>query len=89
MKRIFTIALVAAFVLGAFAGAQAETKVKMTGDARVYGVYFNQRNFTGGSTPSWTTTASGQSNASAWTKTSAKIDARKTAAPRLGAPSPR
>jgi hypothetical protein len=35
----------------------AETTVKMSGDARVYGVAFTGHNFTGFDTPAWTSTA--------------------------------
>jgi opacity protein-like surface antigen len=54
MKRILTIALVAVFALGAFASAQAATEVKMVGDARVYGVFFAEHNFTGWNNAAWT-----------------------------------
>jgi len=54
MKRILTIALIAVFALGAFASAQAATEVKMTGDARIYGVFFADHNFTGWNNASWT-----------------------------------
>ncbi|KHK03505.1 outer membrane homotrimeric porin [Desulfovibrio sp. TomC] len=53
MKRILTIALVAVFALGAFASAQAATEVKMTGDARIYGVFFADHNFTGWNNAAW------------------------------------
>jgi len=46
MKRL-TLALAAILVLGCFASAQAATEVKMTGDFRVYGNWWNGRNFTG------------------------------------------
>ena len=58
MKRIAALALVATFVLGAFASAQAATEVKMTGDARIYGVFFANHNFTGWNTSSWTSATS-------------------------------
>ncbi|BAH75079.1 outer membrane homotrimeric porin [Solidesulfovibrio magneticus] len=58
MKRFAALALVAAFVLGAFASAQAATEVKMTGDARIYGVFFANHNFTGWNTSSWTSATS-------------------------------
>ncbi len=54
MKRILSIALLAVFVLGAFASAQAATEVKMVGDARVYGVFFANHNFTGWNNAAWT-----------------------------------
>jgi len=47
MKRIASVALVAAMVFGTFAAAHAATEVKMTGDARVYGNFFENRNYTG------------------------------------------
>ncbi|MYL83358.1 outer membrane homotrimeric porin [Desulfovibrio aerotolerans] len=54
MKRIATLALIAVFALGAFASANAATEVKMTGDARIYGVFFAQHNFTGWNSSNWT-----------------------------------
>ncbi|EFL51004.1 conserved hypothetical protein [Solidesulfovibrio fructosivorans JJ]] len=54
MKRIWSIALAAVFVLGAFTSARAATEVKMTGDARVYGVFFAEHNYTGWNNASWT-----------------------------------
>ena len=47
MKCVNCLILVAFFVLGAFANAQAATEVKMTGDVLMYGSYFSNRNFTG------------------------------------------
>ncbi len=47
MKRLSSLALAAVLVLGAFASALAATEVKMTGDARIYGDFFQNRNFTG------------------------------------------
>ena len=50
MKRI-TLALVVAMVLGFAALAAAATEVKMTGDARIWGNFFDNVNYTG-----WNTT---------------------------------
>lgn len=47
MKRMYGCILAAMLVLGAFASAHAATEVKMTGDARIYGNFFANRNFTG------------------------------------------
>ena len=47
MKRLTSYVLATLMVLGAFASAHAATEVKMTGDAIIYGSYFNGRNFTG------------------------------------------
>ena len=46
MKRI-TLLLAAAMVFGCVAMASAATEVKMTGDARVWGNFWNQLNYTG------------------------------------------
>ncbi|MFZ5427866.1 MAG: outer membrane homotrimeric porin [Thermodesulfobacteriota bacterium] len=46
MKK-FTLALVIAMVFGCVALASAATEVKMTGDARIHGTFFNKQNFTG------------------------------------------
>jgi hypothetical protein len=46
MKR-FTLALVVAMVLGFAALAAAATEVKMTGDARIWGNYWDNVNYTG------------------------------------------
>ncbi|HCR12509.1 MAG TPA: outer membrane homotrimeric porin [Solidesulfovibrio sp.] len=50
MKRFATWAVLAALVLGMAGVAHAATEVKMTGDARVYGVYFANHNYTGWNT---------------------------------------
>ncbi|HML56488.1 MAG TPA: outer membrane homotrimeric porin [Solidesulfovibrio magneticus] len=71
MKRIAALALVATFVLGAFASAQAATEVKMTGDARIYGVFFANHNFTGWNTSSWT-----GSSPTAWKKAGTQTEDR-------------
>uniref|UniRef100_I2PZ04 Outer membrane homotrimeric porin n=1 Tax=Desulfovibrio sp. U5L TaxID=596152 RepID=I2PZ04_9BACT len=47
MKRLGCLALAASMVFGALGAAHAATEVKMTGDARVYGNFFENRNFTG------------------------------------------
>ncbi len=47
MKRFATLAVLAALVMGLAGIAQAATEVKMTGDARVYGVFFANHNYTG------------------------------------------
>ena len=47
MKKIGSLALTAAMVLGSIVAAHAATEVKMTGDARIYGNFFENRNFTG------------------------------------------
>ena len=47
MKRIITLALAAAMVFSCVAFASAATEVKMTGDARVWGNYRYQTNYTG------------------------------------------
>ena len=47
MKKLGCLALAASMVFGAIGAANAATEVKMTGDARVYGNFFANRNFTG------------------------------------------
>jgi hypothetical protein len=47
MKGFAKIAALAALVLGLAGIAQAATEVKMTGDARIYGVFFANHNYTG------------------------------------------
>ncbi|EFL49386.1 conserved hypothetical protein [Solidesulfovibrio fructosivorans JJ]] len=47
MRNLTSLALAAVMVLGAIAAAHAATEVKMTGDARVYGNFFENRNYTG------------------------------------------
>jgi len=47
MKKLGCIALAATMVLGAIGVAHAATEVKMTGDARIYGNFFSNRNYTG------------------------------------------
>ena len=47
MKRLGSLALAASMVFGAIGAAHAATEVKMTGDARVYGNFFENRNYTG------------------------------------------
>ncbi|WP_428567398.1 MAG: outer membrane homotrimeric porin [Solidesulfovibrio sp. DCME] len=50
MKRFGKLTVLVALMLGLAGIAQAATEVKMTGDARVYGVYFANHNYTGWST---------------------------------------
>ena len=50
MRRLAVWTFAAMLVLGAFARAEAASEVKMTGDARVYGVFFANHNFTGWNT---------------------------------------
>jgi len=47
MRKFIVLALTAVMALGALASAEAATEVKMTGDARVYGLFMDNRNFTG------------------------------------------
>ncbi len=47
MKRIITLALMAAFVLGMYASAQAAMEVKMVGDARISANFRWNKNYTG------------------------------------------
>ncbi|WP_300156445.1 outer membrane homotrimeric porin [Solidesulfovibrio sp.] len=47
MKRLNSLVLAGLIVLCAFASAFAATEVKMTGDARIYGNFFENRNYTG------------------------------------------
>jgi len=47
MRKFIVLTLAAVMVLGALASAQASTEVKMTGDARIYGLFMDNRNFTG------------------------------------------
>jgi hypothetical protein len=67
MKRILAVAFGTVLVLSSLMSAQAATEVKMTGDARVYGVYFSKHNFTGWNTGNWT--GSGTAFSHAGTKT--------------------
>ena len=53
MKRMTAWAFMAALVLSLAGVAQAATEVKMTGDARIYGVFFANHNFTGWNTANW------------------------------------
>lgn len=56
MQRLVGMILVVGFVFGAARGGMADTTVKMSGDARIYGVYYSGHNFTGSDTPAWTST---------------------------------
>ncbi|MEA4856021.1 MAG: outer membrane homotrimeric porin [Solidesulfovibrio sp.] len=68
MKRLTVPALLAVLLLGALGIARAETQVRVTGDSRVYGVYFSGHNFTGWNDPAWT------SNTPTWTKAGTKTE---------------
>ncbi len=68
MKRFTVPALVALLLWGAVGVAQAETQVRITGDSRVYGVYFSGHNFTGWNDPAWT------SNTPTWTGAGTKTE---------------
>jgi hypothetical protein len=68
MKRLaLLVALVVCLAVTAGA-ALAATEVKMTGDARVYGVYFSGHNFTGWNNAAWT------SNTPTWTRAGTKTE---------------
>ncbi len=67
MKRFAVPVLLAVFLAAATGLARAATEVKITGDSRVYGVYFSGHNFTGWNDPSWT--SNGPTWKSAGTKT--------------------
>jgi hypothetical protein len=69
-KRLACFAALLVFVLGASAIARAETEVRMTGDARVYGVFFATHNFTGWNSPAWT------SNVPTWIAASTRAEDR-------------
>jgi hypothetical protein len=68
MKYFARLYLFTAVLLVMTATAQAATEVKMTGDARVYGVYFSGHNFTGWNDAAWT------ANTPAWTKAGTKTE---------------
>ena len=68
MKVFSMLALLAALIAATASVALAETEVKMTGDARVYGVYFSGHNFTGWNDAAWT------SNTPTWTKSGTKTE---------------
>jgi hypothetical protein len=68
MRRITVLALLAAFIAATASAALATTEVKMTGDSRVYGVYWSGHNFTGWNDANWT------SNTPTWTKAGAKTE---------------
>jgi len=53
MQRFVSLLLLAALALGTPIAAKAATEVRMTGDALIYGNYFQHQNFTGWSGPSW------------------------------------
>lgn len=54
MKRLLLCGALVALSLTIGGRARAATEVRMTGDARVYGDYFANRNFTGWNAPYWT-----------------------------------
>ena len=68
MKVFSMLALLAALIAATASAALAETEVRMTGDARVYGVYFSGHNFTGWNDAAWT------SNTPTWTKSGTKTE---------------
>jgi hypothetical protein len=68
MKRFAVLALLAALLIGAADLARAETEVRMTGDSRIYGVFFSGHNFTGWNDAAWT------SNIPTWTKAGTKTE---------------
>ena len=54
MRRFSLMVCLAALLVVIAGAAQAETQVEMTGDSRVYGVYFSGHNFTGWKNAGWT-----------------------------------
>ena len=54
MRRLSLLILAVALLAVSAGVAKATTEVKMTGDSRIYGVYFTGHNFTGWNDPSWT-----------------------------------
>ncbi len=64
------LAVLLVLAWGAFVPARAATEVKMTGDARVYGVFFAVHNFTGWNSPAWT------SNIPTWIPAATKAEER-------------
>ncbi|EFL51005.1 conserved hypothetical protein [Solidesulfovibrio fructosivorans JJ]] len=71
MKRLVLLVCFATLLLGAAAAANASTEVKMTGDSRIYGVYFANHNFTGWNTASWS-----GSNPGSWGHSGTKTEDR-------------
>ncbi|EFL49445.1 conserved hypothetical protein [Solidesulfovibrio fructosivorans JJ]] len=68
MKRFTVLALLAALLAGTAGLAMAATDVRITGDSRVYGVFFSGHNFTGWNDAAWT------SNAPTWTAAGTKTE---------------
>ncbi len=68
MKRCIVPVLMALLLTGLATLVRAETQVRVTGDSRVYGVYFSGHNFTGWNDPAWT------SNTPTWTKAGTKTE---------------
>uniref|UniRef100_I2Q5X0 Outer membrane homotrimeric porin n=1 Tax=Desulfovibrio sp. U5L TaxID=596152 RepID=I2Q5X0_9BACT len=68
MKRFTVPVLLAVFLTAAAGLARATTEVKITGDSRIYGVYFTGHNFTGWNDPSWT------SNTPTWASAGTKTE---------------
>ncbi len=68
MKRFPLLVLLAVLLLGAASAAAATTEVKITGDSRIYGVFFTGHNFTGWNDPAWT------SNTPTWAKAGTKTE---------------
>ena len=57
MKRLMLLIVAAALVMTAAFRAEAATEVRMTGDALVYGNFFQNKNFTGWNDAYWTSEA--------------------------------
>jgi hypothetical protein len=70
MQRRILWSLAAVFLMTAAPRAQAATEVRMTGDARIYGNYFANRNFTGWNNATWT------SETPTWTGAGTKTEER-------------
>jgi len=68
MKRLASLFLALALVAAAVAAQAGSTEVRITGDSRVYGVYFTGHNFTGWNDPAWT------SNTPTWNKAGTKTE---------------
>lgn len=72
MRRVPVLIVMAMLLLTASA-ALAETQVKMTGDSRVYGVYFTGHNFTGWNNSHWTSNTPTWNQAGSQTEESFEI----------------
>ena len=68
MQRLAGMILAMGVVFGLVQGTMADTTVKMSGDARIYGVYFSGHGFTGWNPPTWTSTAP------AWTRAATRTE---------------